>query len=274
MYSGVSEAEDRVQEVDDANQLPSLETPVFEPPAIEDEARGDSLAWTRWKGGLQDIVRIFRIAHELTEKTSEEGSPEYSRYQSIRLDLPGRERTFRRVEDFEAHLEEIEIAEVRGITLSSHTDKVNAMISFDRNVGAYVSVRGKDQFAVAGIERELKSQLDKGRRWTQVVGRWPGHLSFWAPWAAIVGLTFLSLTDGPVGRTIGLSAVVAGFLMLSVVLFMQHVEPKLVPPLELLEESGERTVSQVWASRSLKAAAIAAAAIVGAIINGLTGFLF
>jgi hypothetical protein len=243
-------------------------------PAIEDEARGDATGWTRWKGSVQDIARIFRVAHELIEKTVDDETPDYSRYQSIRLDLPGRERTFRKIEDFETHLGEIEIADVQGVSFSSATAKVNAMVSFDRDIGAYVSVRGKDQFAVAGVERELKSQLEKGRRWTQVVGRWPGHLSFWAPWVAIFGLGFSDLVGGAAGRTIGLALVAVGFLMLSVVLFMQYVEPKLVPPLELLGESEERTVSQVWASRGLKAGAIAAAAIAGAMINGLTGFLF
>lgn len=244
-------------------------------PGVEEQRRSDELTWGRWKGSLADITKIFRLADELVEKaTGESGEERY--IARFTLDLRGRERKFRELRDLEAEAAELDLDDIQGFDMSTGywTDKVNISIYFRRDLGAYASVSGKDPFAVAGVEGELKTALNRGRRWTQVGGSWPHALSFWAPWTAILGLALISLLDGDPWWAIGIGLFALAGCMLGTVLFMRYVEPRLVPPLELLSESQPSTVSQIWKKRALKGLGFVAVGIAGAAINGLTGFLF
>lgn len=254
---------------------PDAPVDATEPPGVEEERRGDPLTWRRWKGSFAEIAQIFRLADELVEKAlGEKLDPTYGG--RIVVHLQGRERSFRALQDFEAELDDFDPASVQGLMKSTGygTDKVRIMVNFDRSTGAWATVSGKDQFAVAGVQDELKSALNRGRRWTQVGGRWPQLVSFWAPWVAIFGLSLMPLIGGDTGRFLGFLLVGVAVLMLATVLFMEYVEPRLVPPLELLDKSEQQTVSQRWKGRALKAAGFAVAAVAGAAINSFTGVLF
>lgn len=266
--------EQRIEEPSDVAPVGSVSK--ADRPDFEEERRGDPLQWRRWKGSLQEIARICRLADELVEKAAGPKPEDAFGGSTVTVYLQGKDRTFRELSDFEAGLKEIDLESLRGVMMMTGywTDKVSIMLHFHRESGAGATVSGKDQFAVSGVEQDLKSALNKGRRWTQVGGLWPGSVARWAPWVAIAGLALIALIDGGTGRGLGIGLLVGALLMLATVLFMEYVEPRLVPPLELLGDSDEQTVSQVWGSRALKAGGLALAAVAGAIANGLTGFLF
>jgi hypothetical protein len=247
----------------------------FKPPGVEEERRSDPLTWDRWKGSLVDVMKIFQLADDLVEKaTGEKVESDY--IGRFTLYLKGRERSFREIKGLEAELEDLELGSIEGLAMRTGygTDKVRISIHINRGLGAYATVSGKDPFAVAGIEGELKTALNRGRRWTQVGGSWPSFLAFWGPWTAILGLSLAVLIGEEPWESMGFVLVLAAGAMLLTVLFMRYVEPRLVPPLELLNDSEPQTVSQVWKGRVLKGLGFAAVGIAGAVINGLTGFLF
>jgi hypothetical protein len=244
-------------------------------PGVEEERRSDTLSWNRWKGSLTEITKIFRLADDLVEKATGE-TAEADFIGRFTVYLRGRERSFGELKSLEAELDEFDLDSIEGLWMSTSysTDKVRISINFTRSVGAYASVSGKDPFAVAGVEGELKTALNRGRRWTQVGGSWPHTVSFWAPWVAILGLSLISLFDREPWSSIGFGLLLLAGCMLVTVLFMRYVEPKLVPPLELLSDSEPRTLSQVWKGRALKGLGFVVVAVAGAAINSFTGFLF
>jgi hypothetical protein len=243
-------------------------------PGVEEQRRSDELSWERWKGSVADVAKIFRLADELVEKAAGEAGEDF--IARFTLDLRGRERTYRELNDLIAEAEDLDLADIQGfhMTTGYWTDKVNISIYIRRDFGAQASVSGKDSFAVAGVEGELKTALDRGRRWTQVGGRWPATLAFWAPWTAILGLALIALLDSGPWRDIGIGFLALSGCMLGIFLFMRNVEPRLVPRLELLSDTQPSTVSQVWKRRALRGLGFVVVGVAGAAINGLTGFLF
>lgn len=262
-------------EAADKTAIPEQSPDPPTPPGVEEERRGEPV-WYRWKGSVAEVVRIFRLADELVDRADaqEEGDPAYAPAR-FTIGLKGKDRSLRELEDLESELEAIDLDSVQTIRTSTRfSEQLNIMLSFDRQAGVWWMVSGKDQFAVTGSERELTEAVAKGRRWAQASGAWPGQVSFWSPWLAILGLTLIPLVGGDVGKVIGLGLVLLAFLSLGVILWMRLVVPKLVPPLELLKESEQRTVAQIWGSRALRVAGFASAAIAGAALNGLTGLFF
>lgn len=243
-------------------------------PAVEEHRQGEPLYWYRWKGSLRDVMKIFRLAQELTEQATA-GQPKdpFSESGTYTVRLRGREREFRNLEDLEAEASDFELDSIQGLSLYLWHDKVNVSINIDQIGGTSLNVRGKDPFAVAGLESELKTAMDRGRRWSQV-GGWPVVVAFWAPWVAILGISLIALSSSDIADAIGKGALALGGCLFLIVLFMRYVEPKLVPPLELLDDSHSQTVAQVWKARGLKVLGFAAVGVAGAAINGLTGFLF
>jgi hypothetical protein len=243
-------------------------------PAVEELRQGEFLIWSRWKGSLLDIAKVFRLAEDLIgQAVAGQPAEPYSSGGTYTVKLRGRERSFRDLKALEVEIPDLELDSVQGLSMYRWTAKVSVSISVDGSSGSYLSVRGQDRFAVAGVEAELKTAMNRGRRWSQV-GGWPGVVEFWAPWVAILGLSLVTLSGSDLIDSLGKVALAVAACLFAVVLFLRYVEPRLVPPLELLSDSQPRTVAQVWKGRLLKVLGFAAVGIAGAVINGLTGFLF
>jgi hypothetical protein len=222
------------------------------------------------------VAHSLRGALSLLEEATGEHEIVYEG-RLVMVSLRGRERHFPTVESFERALESApDLAEVETIDMAAGygTDRARVMLSWYSSGGASLLVAGKDKFAVAGIFKELKGELDAGRRWTQAPMLRPGFLFGHEPWIGIIGLATRSLLDGGVADAIGLGLIVLSLCTLALGLFMAHVEPSLVPPLELLKEQKAKTRSQTWSSRGLKGLAFLGIAVVGAVINEVTGGLF
>jgi hypothetical protein len=242
-------------------------------PEHASEQVSEDAQWERWKGTIADVAEVLTAAKALIDKVQSEDESAYAG--AIRVGLRARELTFKTVEAFERGMKNVDLDEVQTITYSGGYLQQRATLNiYIARWGTSFSVRGQDPCAVAGIAKELKSELDKGRRWTQFKLLRPGVLQPNVNWLALIGLAVATFIPGSWATAIGLVLVCIAGLGLAVSLVMTSIEPRLVPGLELLSEAKERTVAQTWAARAVKALAFVGVAVAGALINASTGLLF
>ena len=236
------------------------------------EEVSEDARWERWKGSYADVASVFRRALELFKEAT--GKPaEPIAGQLIHISLSTGRKTYGTIEAFQEAAPTISWQDLQYLVMSLYSDAVHVDVMFGY-VGASLRVTGSDKFGVAGVFKALRQELDRGRRWTQFAVVRPANLHLVAPWVALAGLAVSTFIDGSVAAAIAVTAVLAGFLLFGAALFMTFVEPRLVPPLELLPESAMQTRAQKWSRRLVQALVFLGIGFLGAVINEITGILF